>query len=129
MKTKSIITLTIISLLTLTSCNKDKENPIITVSEPTEHSVFKWGEMVHISAVFTDDQELKSYHTFVGDMEGNHNHHFDFMNSEDISGESFDFHNHFVVPDSAPAMAWVHFEVKDAEDKVTELMWMLHFEE
>ncbi len=128
---KSIITLAIVALFSasFTSCKKDKEDPVITVSEPTEHSNFKWGSSVHIEAKFTDDRDLKHYHVFIGDKDGNHNHDFDFMLSKDISGEEHDFHNHFMVPDNAPAMAWVHFEVKDAEDKVTKLAWMLHFEE
>ena len=131
MKLKSIIALTLGITLTfgLTACKKDKEKPTVSVSEPVEHSTFKWGETVHIDAEFADDRDLKHYHVFIGDMAGNHNHDFDFMKSEDISGESYHFHKHFVVPDTAPEMAWVHFEVKDAEDKVTELKWMLHFEE
>ncbi len=114
---------------TFTSCKKDKENPVITITSPDEHSDYKWGDKVHMDADITDDRNLKHLHAFVGDADGNHMHNFDLMVSEDISGESYHFHEHFVVPDSAPAVAWVYFEVKDAEDKLTEMKWMLHFEE
>lgn len=115
--------------ITFTSCKKDKENPVITVSKPEQHTNFKWGDKVHVSAAITDDRDLKHLHIFVGDMDGNHNHQFDFMSSTDISGESYDFHDHFEVPADAPDKAWIYFEAEDAEGKKTELKWMLHFSE
>ena len=130
MKTKSILLAAlVVSTLVLTSCKKDKENPTITVTEPTEHSTHKWGAEVHIHADFEDDRGLKSYEVMVGDEAGTHDHMFDWHKMGTAEGVSHHFHEHFMVPDSAMSMRWVHFTVTDAEDKVTTKSWMLHFEE
>lgn len=115
--------------LTTTSCKKDKEDPTITVNTPAEHSHHSWGATVHVEATFADDQGLKNYTVMIGDADGNHNHDFDFMKSGEISGASYDFHDHFDVPTDAPMMAWVHFTVTDQEDKTATMKWMLHFDE
>lgn len=129
MKTFNFLATTIILSTTLVACKKDKENPTISISTPAEHTTFNWGETVHIEAEFEDDRALKSYSVMMGDEEGNHDHDFDFMISEDIDGMSYHFHEHFMVPDSVAMMAWLHFTVVDAEDKSTSQKWMLHFEE
>ncbi|MCG8575192.1 MAG: DUF4625 domain-containing protein [Flavobacteriales bacterium] len=132
MKTKSIFAIAILALAaTFTSCKKDKENPTITVETPAEHADTKWGETVHVNATFSDDRDLASYHVTVVDAatNGEHIHSFGFMEHGDISGTSYDFHSHFDVPTDAPEMAWISFEVTDAEGKVTELTWMQHFSE
>lgn len=129
MKTK----LFIIGLVTVaaisTSCKKDKQDPTIEVTTPDEHSEHTWGSEVHINANFEDDQGLKSYTVMVTDADGNHDHAFDFMKTGDISGVSYTFHEHFVVPDSAEHMRWINFSVTDAEDKTATATWMLHFSE
>jgi hypothetical protein len=129
MKTKLLFIGLLATTSIFTSCKKDKENPTITVSTPDEHSEHLWGATVHLNANFSDDQGLKNYTVMVTDADGNHDHDFDFMTSGDISGKSYDFHEHFVVPDSAMTMRWVTFSVTDAEDKNTTLSWMLHFAE
>lgn len=122
-----------IAMLTLsfgaTSCKKDKEDPTITVGSPAEHALFKWGEEVHVMATFDDDRGLKNYTVMVCDADGNLNHEIDFMKSGETSELSYDFHDHFVVPNDSPMMAYIHFTVVDAEDKTTTKMWMIHFEE
>lgn len=132
MKTKLEITIPML-LLTLffsfTSCKKDKEDPTITIETPAEHSVHKWGDQVHVEATFEDDRGLKNYHVLLGDANGNHLHSFDFENSGTISGLTYDFHEHFTVPDSAEMMAWLYFTVTDEENKTGTQKWMLHFEE
>ena len=130
MKNRKIIILTAILFATaFTSCKKDKEDPVITVSTPEEHTEHLWGAEVHINASFTDDRGLKNYEVLLGDESGSHDHDFDFEKTGDISGVSYDFHEHFVVPDSAMTMRWVHFSVTDMEDKTTTIKWMLHFAE
>ena len=129
MKSIKIFAALAVFAITFTACKKDKENPVVTINEPAQHTHFKWGEEVHLDANITDDRDLKHLHVFVGDADGNHLHSFGFMIDEDISGESHHFHKHFTVPDSVPSMAWVYFQVKDAEEKQTEMKWMLHFEE
>lgn len=115
--------------ITVVSCKKDKEDPTITVTEPTEHSHFLWGEEVHIHATFEDDRGLKSYEAYMGDEDGNMDMSFGFHFSDDLEGVSYAFHEHFVVPDSAMMMRWVHLSVTDAEDKTATQKWMLHFDE
>src|SRR5690606_4443364 len=97
--------------VSLSSCKKDKEDPTITVNEPTEHSHHMWGETVHVEATFADDMGLKSYEVLLGDEAGNHDHMFDFDVSGTINGTEYDFHEHFVVPDSAEMMRYIHFTV------------------
>jgi len=128
---KNIFMFATIALLStsILSCKKDKENPVITVSTPDNHTGFKWGDQVHVEAMFTDDRELKSYKVFVGDADGNHDHDISFMEEGTATEESYEFHEHFMVPDSAPGMAYIYFEVTDAEDKMTTEQIMLHFEE
>ncbi len=111
------------------SCKKDKEDPTISVETPEQHSIHNWGTEVHITADFADDQGLKDYTIMVVDADGNHSMAFDFMRTGTVSELTYDFHDHFDVPDSAPEMAWVQFVVTDAENKTTTLDWMLHFEE
>ncbi|MFT5821382.1 MAG: hypothetical protein ACI8ZM_002635 [Crocinitomix sp.] len=113
---------------TITSCKKDKENPTITVTIPAQHTHFNWGDEVHIEANFADDRGLKDYTVMLVDADGNHQHEFDFMKTGTTSELSFDFHDHFIVPNDAPLMAWVKFTVTDADDKTGTLTWMLHFD-
>ena len=65
----------------------------------------------------------------VGDEEGNHDHDFNFMKTGDISGKSYEFHDHFMVPDNVPMMRWIHFTVVDENEKTTTQKWMVHFKE
>ena len=127
---KITVILAILTLsLAITSCKKDKESPTITISTPAQHSIHNWGSEVHISATFADDRGLKNYTVMVGDEDGNHNSAFDFMETGTTTELTFAFHEHFVVPNEAPMMAWIHFTVTDAEEKTTTMKWMLHFEE
>ncbi len=114
---------------TSTSCKKDKEDPTITVSTPEQHTHFNWGDEVHIEASFADDRGLKNYTVMMVDADGNHQDDFDFMKTGTTTELTYDFHDHFMVPDDAPMMAWVQFNVTDAEDKTATLTWMLHFDE
>ena len=124
----AIIALTFVSF-SFISCNKDKEAPTITVSTPTEHSHYLWGAAVHFEAEITDDQGLKSYTAMMVDADGNHEPTIDFMESGEISGTSYELHEHFMVPNEAPMMAWLQITAVDMEDKTTEIKWMLHFDE
>ncbi|MFD1551662.1 hypothetical protein DNU06_02835 [Putridiphycobacter roseus] len=128
---KNIFMFATIALLStsIVSCNKDKENPTIVVSTPENHTTFKWGEEVHVEATFTDDTELKSYKVFVGDADGNHNHDIGFMEEGTTTETSYEFHEHFMIPDSVASMAYIYFEVTDAEEKTTTEQVMIHFEE
>lgn len=130
MKTKSIFAIATMALaVSFTSCKKDKEDPTITVTSPEEHKEHSMGTEVHVEATFTDDRDLKHYHVTVVDAAtgGDHIHGFGFMDEGDISGTSYDYHGHFDVPAEAPMMAWISFEVEDAEGKTTTLTWMQHF--
>lgn len=119
-----------VALLTsLSSCKKDKENPEITINEPANHSEHLWGGEVHIEATFSDDRDLKSYHIYIGTEAGAETPEFTVDFAENISGKSFDFHEHFIVPDSVESVYYLHFSVTDAEDKTTTDKLMLHFME
>jgi hypothetical protein len=119
----------IIAITLLTSCKKDKENPVITVSSPEEHSEHVWGSKFNISAQFSDDIELANYHVHIGDSSGEHTHEFDYEREGNISGFTYDFSGNITVPDSIGMMYWLHFEVMDAESKSTSKKVMLHFME
>lgn len=116
-----------LAVIALVSCKKDKENPTITIAEPADHSEHLWGAEMHVEATFEDDRELKSYHIHIGNETGDHMPEFDVEFEGDISGKSYDFHEHVVVPDSIGAEYYLHFEVTDAEGKSTEQKLMLHF--
>ncbi|MBK6952229.1 MAG: DUF4625 domain-containing protein [Crocinitomicaceae bacterium] len=126
---KSILNIAFAStiLFTFVSCKKDKENPTILIAEPINHSEHLWGSEVHIEATFADDRDLKSYHIHMGTEAGDHTPEFNIEFTGDISGKSYDFHEHFMVPDSIEHVYYLHFEVTDAEGKSTEAKLMLHF--
>jgi len=116
-------------LASLSSCKKDKENPEITINEPANHSEHLWGEEVHVEVTFSDDRDLKSFHIFIATETGAETPEFVVDFAENISGKSYDFHEHFVVPDSVGSVYYLHFSVTDAEDKTTTDKLMLHFME
>lgn len=132
MKNKEYILFTVLILtffVTFTSCKKNKEAPSIKVETPNQHAKHNWGDEVHIEASFTDDSGLASYTVTMGDKDGVENTAFGLMEKGKISGTTYEFHEHFTVPDSAPEMAWIHFTVTDVENETTTKKWMLHFEE
>tara|TARA_Y100000385_G_C12803815_1_gene513052 strand:+ start:187 stop:570 length:384 start_codon:yes stop_codon:yes gene_type:complete len=111
----------------LISCKKDKESPVITITQPTNHSNHNKGEMLHIDANFDDDVELANYSIYIGDENGDHSADFHFMVSEDISGKSFELHKHIMIPDTVGMVYYLFFNVTDAEEKSTSESIMLHF--
>ncbi|WP_027420705.1 DUF4625 domain-containing protein [Crocinitomix catalasitica] len=122
-----ITAITFISLMGLTSCKKDKEVPTITVNEPADHTELMWGDQLHIEATFEDDRELESYRVYLGNQLGVKSTDFDIDFTGTISGTSYDFHDHVMVPDSVGMVYYLHFEVSDAEGKTTSASHMLHF--
>ena len=126
MKTKQYIFIIATAVFTV-SCKKDKENPVIIMNIPEEHSEHTWGSLVHIEATFTDDLEFKQYDIFMGDEDGNYDTDIDFMRSGDVQGISYDFHDRFIVPDSVGTVSYIHIEVEDNEGKISNLKWMIHF--
>lgn len=112
--------------VTIISCKKDKENPTITIGEPSNHSEHTYGSELHLEATFEDDRELKSYHIYAGDAAGNHATDFDLMFSGDISGKSYDFHEHADIPSGIGSVYYLYFEVVDADDKKTTEQVMIH---
>jgi hypothetical protein len=129
MKTILNIAFAAATILTLVSCKKDKENPTIVIAEPANHSDHLWGTEVHIEATFEDDQNLKSYHIHIGNEAGAHMSEFEVEFEGDITGKTYDFHEHFMVPDSIESVYYLHLEVTDAEGKSSEEKLMLHFME
>ncbi len=128
---KSITLILSIALLSVTfiSCKKDKENPKVLVEVPVQHSTHKWGATVHINAAFSDDRNLKNYTVFFGNEAGDLNTDFNFNVTEAISGESYAFHNHFIIPDSVSMNhGFIHFNLEDEEGKKISEKWMIHFE-
>ena len=113
--------------IVLFSCNKDKEDPTITIAQPTDHSNHTKGEMLHIEATFEDDQDLSSYSIHIGDENGNHAADFDFHSHGSISGKSHEFHEHTMIPDTIGMVYYLHFEVTDAEGKKSTASHMMHF--
>ena len=126
MKTLKLLSILLLSTI-LFSCNKDKNEPTITVAQPANHSNHSLGNMLHIEATFEDDVDLKSYSIFIGDVDGNHTHDFHYMTDSTISGTSYEFHEHTMIPDSLNSMEYyLHFNVTDAADKVTSEAIMIH---
>jgi hypothetical protein len=114
-------------ILSFFSCNKDKESPIITVTQPTNHSTHTKGEMLHIEATFEDDDELASYSIHIGDENGEHSSDFHYMVDNAISGKSYSLHEHTMIPDTIGMVYYLHINVTDASDKTTSESIMLHF--
>jgi hypothetical protein len=127
MKSMLKITWATMVVITLVSCKKDKEDPTMNIAEPVDHTEYHWGDELHTEVLFEDDRELKSYHIHMGNLAGDHVAEFDLMYAGDISGTSYSFHEHFVVPDSIEEVYYLHFQVTDAEGKSTSGKRMLHF--
>ena len=124
---KVILPLLVGSVFILSGCNKDKEDPTITIAAPAEHTHFDAGAMVHVEATFADDKELASYTLEVGDANGGHIHNFHFNDAGNITGETSAYHTMITVPDSAGVHEfWLHFTVTDAEGKTGSAKHMLH---
>ncbi len=111
----------------LFSCQKDKENPTILITSPTNHGTYEAGDHIEAKATFSDDQGLKSFHVHIGDEEGGHYHGWDFEDEGTIEGTEYEWDGHTMVPDSLPMMLWMHFEVEDQEGKVSNDKIMMHF--
>ena len=128
MKTIYITSIIAMVAVGFTSCKKDKEDPVITVNTPANHSHFSWGETINATATFSDDRELANYHIHIADADGNHVSIWDYEDEADISGKTYEWSGSTTVPDSVPDMLYLDFMVTDAESKVTESSIMLHFE-
>lgn len=113
----------------LIACKKDKEAPSITINQPANHSEHTWGSEVHVEVVFSDDRELKSYRIHIGNEAGDPAPEFSVEFTGDLDGTSYDFHEHFVVPDAVESVYYLHFSVTDAEGKSATDKRMLHFME
>jgi hypothetical protein len=61
------------------SFKKKKEDPTITGTTHAQHTLFNWGDEVHIEANFADDRGLKNYTAMMVDENGDHQHDFVFM--------------------------------------------------
>jgi hypothetical protein len=116
------------SALIFTACKKDKENPEISVSNPVEHTHFTAGTSMTVSARFTDDRELASYHAHVADVNGNHVMDFMWESEGDIAGKTFDLTEIVSIPGGLDSVYYLHFEVVDAEGKSTEESIEFHVE-
>jgi len=127
MKNKIALFAAVLSLLSLTACKKDKENPTIIIAEPINHSEHSIGSELHIEVSFEDDRELKSYHIHIGNEAGDHMPEFDLKFEGDITGKTYDFHEHFVIPTGISSVYYLHFEVTNAEGKSSTDKVMLHF--
>lgn len=115
------------TILSLTSCKKDKENPVITVNSPENHSDQMLGGTMSVNAIFTDDIELSEYHVHIGDIDGNHVMEFMYEDHSSITGSSHEFTDVINIPDSIGMVYYLHFEVTDTEGKETNERIMLHF--
>ncbi len=109
------------------SCKTDKEDPLISITTPANHSEHDYGSMIEVKATFTDDRDLAHYKVFYGDESGEHLHPFHHEDEANISGTSYEYSAMVHVPDSGDMVAWLHFEVTDAKDKMTTDKLMLHF--
>lgn len=112
---------------TLVSCKKDKENPTIFIESPENHKTYHSGDMIHANGTFSDDRGLKEYSIYVGDVNGEHNHAWHFMEQGSIDGDNFQWEGHLTVPDSMPEVLFLHFEVTDLENKTASDKIMMHF--
>lgn len=129
MKNIKLIALILLIGVATISCKKDKENPVITVNEPSNHAHLKYGAELHIEATFTDDRDLKHYHVWIGNEAGIKSTDFDFEKHGDISGKSYDFHEHKDIPTGIGMVYYIHFEVEDKEGKKAETKVMIHLED
>lgn len=116
--------------ISLLSCQKDDEAPVINIEAPTNPAELTRGQEVHAEFMFTDNEALASYYIHVSNEDGSHNHDFEFEKEGKISGLSYEFHEHFDVPDS---IAFGHYhlniEVIDLEGNIAYKVIELHIEE
>lgn len=127
MKNTLKLMLVVFALVTLNSCKKDKENPTTIISQPINHSTHAIGSEVHLVASFEDDQALRSYHIYMRNVSGDHMPEFDLEFEADITGKTFDFHEHFIVPTGISSVYYLHFEVIDEDGKIATDKVMLEF--
>ncbi len=127
--TKNTFFFALLLSIILMSCNKEKGAPTIKIESPNAHSTHKWGETVHIEAMFEDEKELKDYTVFVGNEAGELLPIMDFNVTGTTTGASFEFHDHLIVPTDAPNEAYVHFSVTNKANQTTKSKVMIHFEE
>ncbi len=126
---KVVLPLLIGSVLVLTGCNKDKEDPTITVTAPAEHTHYNGGDVVNVAATFADDKALASYTLEIGDDSGGHIHSFHHNDAGNITGETSAYTQSITIPDSAGVhVFFLHFTVTDEEGKTTSAKHMLHID-
>ncbi|NQY08821.1 MAG: DUF4625 domain-containing protein [Flavobacteriales bacterium] len=132
MRTHKIIALAMLVMAsTIVGCNKDEEDPTITISAPNEHTHYVPDESFKVTATFADDQDLASYEVMIGDIDGEHVEGFHQDFTDNISGMSHSFSETITVPDTLPGvmMFYLHFKVTDAEGKTASDKLMLHYDD
>lgn len=127
-KSYFIAVLVLSSTLFLASCGKDDEAPKISVSSPANHSEYHLGADITVTATFTDDTDLASYKTMIGDEAGEHTHAFHFEDEGEIEGTEHKYSKTISIPtEGLETVYYLHFMVKDAEGNEATEKVMLHF--
>lgn len=123
--------ITLLGLATvMASCKKDEEAPTIEVLAPSDPAELTPGTDVHTEIEFTDNEALASYKVYITNEDGSHNHDFDFENEGKISGTSYEFHEHFDVPEDIEVGHYhLEIEVEDQEGNSNAKTIELHVEE
>jgi len=116
-----------IAVVAFVSCKKDKEDPTISINQPADMETYSSGDELHVEVVFEDDRALKSYDIHIGNETGVYDAEFGFQFAGDISGKTYSFHEHFIVPDSIEEAYYLHFQVTDEEGKSITEKRHLHF--
>ncbi|MBK7129542.1 MAG: hypothetical protein IPM74_06460 [Crocinitomicaceae bacterium] len=121
------IFLVVITVVMLSSCTKDRKDPEIIIHNPENHSEHVMGTSVEVDATFKDDQNLSWYKVYIGEEDGTLTPDFPYQLEENISDKSFDFSVSITVPTGIESVYYLHFELKDAEEKTATTKLMLHF--
>jgi len=132
---KSFKTIFIFSILTLAlfSCKKEEDPieettetsetnaaPTIEIDTPDNHQSYSIGDTINIVAHFEDDKMLASYHVYIADEEGNTVNGFIFDDADDLDEDHHHYMKNIIIPDTAPMMFWIHFDLTDSDGEEAE---------
>ncbi len=116
MKKLNFLLMYFVAALLLVSCSSDDEDdstvqpdterPVVTLNRPTDGEKFEPGDRIHADGNITDNVALSQMRIDVhwagdGHSHGKTSNRWEYVEDIDISGTSWDFHEHITIPDDA----------------------------
>jgi hypothetical protein len=114
MKTTYAILFAVMLIGLCSSCDKDTDDPTVSITSPGDNDTLKSGDELHIEMTFADNEALSWYRVHLGDHQGGSQPEFliDYEDN-DVDGNTFHLHEHATVPDSVQPAYYLHIEAKD----------------